>query len=25
MAPQLTKKQAAAQIEKIKSGNWTLA
>ena len=25
MAPQLTKKQAAAQIEKIESGNWTLA
>lgn len=24
MAPQLTKKQAAAQMEKIKSGNWTL-
>ena len=25
MAPQLTRKQAAAQIEKIKSGKWTLA
>lgn len=25
MAPQLTKKQAIAQIEKIKSGNWDLA
>ena len=25
MAPQLTKKQAAAQIEKIKSGKWALA